>query len=68
LRRLQLAADKIQRVLPVDGQHVIGKPRYIHDQAFLTVFSFKTPGGQLRSIPPQEWTVIRDLVARRQFS
>src|SRR5207253_11276420 len=36
LRRLQLAADEIQCLLPVDGQHVVGKPRYVHDQASLT--------------------------------
>src|SRR5258705_10259008 len=36
LRRLQLAADEIQCVLPVDRQHVVGKPRYVHDQASLT--------------------------------
>jgi hypothetical protein len=37
--RLQLTANELQCLLPVDGQHVIGKPRYVHDQAFLSVVS-----------------------------
>jgi hypothetical protein len=68
LRRLQLEANEVQCLLPVDGQHVIGKPRYIRDQAFLAVVSFKRRADSFVLSPPQEWPAIRDPVARRQYS
>jgi hypothetical protein len=67
LRRLQLAADKIQCLLPVDGQHVIGKPRYIHDSGLSCRGLIQTPGDRFALYPPQEWPAIRDPVAPAIF-
>jgi hypothetical protein len=65
--RLQLTANELQRLLPVDWQHVIGKPRYIHDQAFLGIVSCERRAGQLRSISSAGIPAIRDPVVGRRL-